>query len=512
MSPQHRFSGPELGALLERVRQELGAEAQIHEANKVRSGGVAGFFASESFEVIASADGQTPANGRASDGRASDGRAPVETPPPPAATVRTASGRPAPDRIASGRPAPRVRRAPAARPEPREDAPQIIETAARSNHRPAGVAAGLLDRAEEVSVTERITGHPGRPEPVDLRITPAPRFDQVLAAEVHETGIGLDRDMNLDRDMDLDAGVDLDFRFDSGASTPATTREHTAKPSVDLTAESVAPPPPAPAPIITVPTATPSAAPGAHGSSLPASDTPAPPSPSAARFWTALSGVENQLSTDDPDRRLVFMGSLDAAMAAARTATQSATRSATQAATRSSATQSAIQSADVTATVLTPSTPPAGAAPWMCFADPAEISARLMWHDSQQHGETPAPIVIDLALAERVNPSLDRVRSHGPTTVHLAVTENLSVKEILSRFSTIGGKVVLDIVHEAPPAYVIGLIDHGIRVASVGGRRFDAGLALALRQSLNQSLNQPPSQQLSEPSRQSMRSPAPNRG
>ncbi len=495
MSPQHRFSGPELGALLERVRQELGAEAQIHEANKVRSGGVAGFFASESFEVIASADGQTPANGRAS----------AETPPPPAATVRTASGRPAPDRIASGRPAPdrsasgrsapRVRRAPAARPEPREDAPQIIETAARSNHRPAGVAAGLLDRAEEVSVTERITGHPGRPEPVDLRIPPAPRFDQVLATEVHETGIGLDRDMDLERDMDLDAGVDLDFRFDSGASTPATTREPTGKPSVDLTAESVAPPPPAPAPIITVPTATPSAAPGAHGSSLPASDTPAPPSPSAARFWTALSGVENQVSTDDPDRRLVFMGSLDAAMAAAQTATQSATRS-----------------ADVTATVLTPSTPPAGAAPWMCFADPAEISARLMWHDSQQHGETPAPIVIDLALAERVNPSLDRVRSHGPTTVHLAVTENLSVKEILSRFSAIGGKVVLDIVHEAPPAYVIGLIDHGIRVASVGGRRFDAGLALALRQSLNQSLNQPPSQQLSEPSRQSMRSPAPNRG
>ena len=491
MSPQHRFSGPELGALLERVRQELGAEAQIHEANKVRSGGVAGFFASESFEVIASADG----------------RAPAESPPPPAATVRTASGRPAPDRIASGRPAPRVRRAPAARPEPREDAPQIIETAARSNHRPAGVAAGLLDRAEEVSVTERITGHPGRPEPVDLRISPTPRFDQVLAAEVHETGIGLDRDMDLERDMDLDAGVDLDFRFDSGASAPPTTREHTAKPSVDLTAESVAPPPPAPAPIITVPTATPSAAPGAHGSSLPASDTPAPPSPSAARFWTALSGVENQLSTDDPDRRLVFMGSLDAAMAAAQTATQSTTQAAAR-----SATQSATQSADVTATVLTPSTPPPGAAPWMCFADPAEISARLMWHDSQQHGETPAPIVIDLALAERVNPSLDRVRSHGPTTVHLAVTENLSVKEILSRFSTIGGKVVLDIVHEAPPAYVIGLIDHGIRVASVGGRRFDAGLALALRQSLNQSLNQPPSQPLSEPSSQSMRSPAPNRG
>ncbi len=51
--PQH-YSGPELGALLAQVRNELGEDATIHEANKVRIGGVGGFFAKESFEITAS--------------------------------------------------------------------------------------------------------------------------------------------------------------------------------------------------------------------------------------------------------------------------------------------------------------------------------------------------------------------------------------------------------------------------------------------------------------------------
>ena len=54
MNQPHRYSGPELSALLAQVRSELGAQATIHEANKIRTGGLAGFFASESFEVIAS--------------------------------------------------------------------------------------------------------------------------------------------------------------------------------------------------------------------------------------------------------------------------------------------------------------------------------------------------------------------------------------------------------------------------------------------------------------------------
>ena len=47
MNQQHRYTGRELSALLDQVRRELGAEATIHEANKIRTGGVAGFFRHE---------------------------------------------------------------------------------------------------------------------------------------------------------------------------------------------------------------------------------------------------------------------------------------------------------------------------------------------------------------------------------------------------------------------------------------------------------------------------------
>ena len=54
---QSRYEGPDLEALLEQVRTELGTGTKIVSANKVRSGGIAGFFAKESFEVIVEHDG-----------------------------------------------------------------------------------------------------------------------------------------------------------------------------------------------------------------------------------------------------------------------------------------------------------------------------------------------------------------------------------------------------------------------------------------------------------------------
>ncbi len=52
MDSQRRFEGPDLEALLTQVQQECGDEATILEANKLRTGGVGGFFARERFEVI----------------------------------------------------------------------------------------------------------------------------------------------------------------------------------------------------------------------------------------------------------------------------------------------------------------------------------------------------------------------------------------------------------------------------------------------------------------------------
>ena len=52
MTKTRKYEGQDLGELLERVRAEHGGDARIVGANRCRSGGIAGFFAVESFEVI----------------------------------------------------------------------------------------------------------------------------------------------------------------------------------------------------------------------------------------------------------------------------------------------------------------------------------------------------------------------------------------------------------------------------------------------------------------------------
>ncbi len=56
MPTQLQLEGPELEPLLDRVRSELGAGARIVSAEKVRSGGIAGFFAKQSFELTVEVD------------------------------------------------------------------------------------------------------------------------------------------------------------------------------------------------------------------------------------------------------------------------------------------------------------------------------------------------------------------------------------------------------------------------------------------------------------------------
>ena len=57
MAVRSRYEGLDLEALLEQVRTELGSGTKIISANKIRSGGIAGFFAREKFEVIVEHDG-----------------------------------------------------------------------------------------------------------------------------------------------------------------------------------------------------------------------------------------------------------------------------------------------------------------------------------------------------------------------------------------------------------------------------------------------------------------------
>jgi len=56
LASQLRFEGGELEELLERVRNEVGPDARIVAANRIRQGGVAGFFARQGFEVVVDVD------------------------------------------------------------------------------------------------------------------------------------------------------------------------------------------------------------------------------------------------------------------------------------------------------------------------------------------------------------------------------------------------------------------------------------------------------------------------
>lgn len=136
---QHRYTGPELSALLNQVRLELGAEANIVEANRVRSGGVAGFFAKESYEVVAAA-------------------------PAGAATTRRAV--PAPTKAAT----------PARR--PRSEAPR------RSPRSPSEISIALLERAEAISALERASVQRHPDDAYDLRDRGPAQFAAVLDAEL----------------------------------------------------------------------------------------------------------------------------------------------------------------------------------------------------------------------------------------------------------------------------------------------------------------------------------------
>ena len=52
MDNRQRFEGSDLEDLLDKVRAEVGADAQIVAANRVRKGGLGGFFSREFFEVV----------------------------------------------------------------------------------------------------------------------------------------------------------------------------------------------------------------------------------------------------------------------------------------------------------------------------------------------------------------------------------------------------------------------------------------------------------------------------
>ena len=90
MASQLRFEGGELEELLERVRNEVGPDAHIIAANRIRQGGIGGFFAREGYEVIVDPNGAPGAGAAGTSsrgrwrGRSKENAAPAPEPVEPA--------------------------------------------------------------------------------------------------------------------------------------------------------------------------------------------------------------------------------------------------------------------------------------------------------------------------------------------------------------------------------------------------------------------------------------------
>lgn len=128
MSERRHYSGPDLATLLRRVDDELGSDAVIVKADRVRNGGMAGFFTREHYEVVASTPEITPE---------------IEVTASPSDLDAQRDGVVEIDDEAIAR-GPRPPVAPAPVPAPRPPAP----AAGRS------IQAALLDRADQVSTEE----------------------------------------------------------------------------------------------------------------------------------------------------------------------------------------------------------------------------------------------------------------------------------------------------------------------------------------------------------------------
>jgi hypothetical protein len=186
LASQRQFDGPVLEDLLERVRAEVGPHARIVAANRVRKGGVGGFFSRQAYEVLVeTADATqsaapTPAPASAS--------AVTATPASPAAAAATATVKAMPASVSLAAPIRSEARAPmsileladAVSEDERNDVIDLVEE--RSISTESRDFAQVLDRvSRSIDATPEELGHATDPtlhsrfadDEIDLRSSDA---------------------------------------------------------------------------------------------------------------------------------------------------------------------------------------------------------------------------------------------------------------------------------------------------------------------------------------------------
>jgi hypothetical protein len=216
LASQLRFEGGELEELLERVRTEVGPEARIVAANRIRQGGIAGFFAREGFEVVVDADGA----GNDGGGRSRSRRR----------SRSAAESASAPDSKSTAKPMVQVENT-----APRTDPTPPRPTSSAPPRARSSASASVLDLVNEVNQIER-------DQVIDLS-EPEPA---TLSTESRDFGAML---ANLTRELDEEeASMPTSTVNDGPVSPSAHYRRVTADPADISVGPAAAPAQPAPQP------------------------------------------------------------------------------------------------------------------------------------------------------------------------------------------------------------------------------------------------------------------------
>lgn len=417
----HRYTGPELSALLDQVRRELGAEASIVAADRIRQGGVAGFFATETFEVVASP------------GTSARSRSTAEPQPnstsAPMATVTDAGSA---GGVGSGGTG--------------SGLPLSAEPGNEQN-----VATALLERADAVSSQEREeAGQRAMAGTYDLRDQAAAhsradgvgasafRFSDVLEATLHESVIDDDDALIPAAPIDVVPAVIVPPVVEPGPSVDDLAPVHDGPFIDEVTSEEPAVRLSAPQP--------------------PVGEVPVRESIEAS--WSRLVAVDGVFAHRPVEAQMVaVVGELEAAIDVANRLVRDESEPYTE------------------LIVFAPErkrTPQQSSSILYHHADVRERLFHWAIHDLK------GIVVIDAAFGEDLRVEVQRVRNHGCTLVRLAYTDDSSACQLLGQLEYIGGHVVMDVVHKTDRRHVESLVQFGIPVVSIGGRSVDPGMLFAL--------------------------------
>lgn len=424
-----RYSGPELEVLLDEVRAELGADVTIVEANKIRSGGVGGFFSKELFEVIVDTSTGTAAGHRS------------DTPP---TKPQGAATRSRPASLPDGQDLTVVAGS-VDEIELLADSRtlQFDDTTIRHTTRE------LLARAEAADWPD---------EPLDV-IDESPTspgtvsFTDVLREELAQSM--LDPGASSMMEALLDGDSDGEGERSAPAALEATVLPPVAAPRSGSAPRSAKPSPAAPT------SARPTASDLSRPDPIPFVTASSNPRPTGRGFWSRLSSARGEASllSDIPRSPLaVIAGDLDAGLLAARRRQRDR-----------------LMPSDALL-VLSRRGDTSGLPSWQCFGDEASL------FDALGPDPTQRLVVIDAPPGSRgLGPLMGRLAAHGATAVHMAVSGSPSAEDLDQTVASIGTAVVVDFVSTVAPTVAVSYFDRGIPIGSIGGHRLTAELLVALR-------------------------------